>query len=270
MNAVLDLAGARRTRSQLRAVRVSAPDYLVARTLERVVGVFDSYTETTSPVGAIFVAFNRRGIVAIERATDPGAFEADFARRFKRPVARATHAPADLLKRLGRRLRGERARLRFDLSSLTEFERAVLLATERIPHGEVRPYGWVAKEIGRPRAVRAVGSALAHNPIPLAIPCHRVVRSDGLIGDYSMGEGAETKRRVLRSEGVDPDELERLARAGVRYIGSDTTRVFCLPSCRDARRIMPTHRVAFHSAAESLARGYRPCRHCRPVTADAA
>ena len=66
-----------------------------------------------------------------------------------------------------------------------EFERAVLEKALEIPRGEVRPYSWIASEIGRPKAVRAVGSALAHNPVPLVMPCHRVVRADGMIGQYS-------------------------------------------------------------------------------------
>src|SRR6185503_8389727 len=82
---------------------------------------------------------------------------------------------------------------------------------------------------------RAVGSALAHNPVPLVVPCHRVVRSDGLIGQYSMG-GPDAKRRVLGSEGLDTAWLEAEAAAGHRYTGSDTTHIVCHPTCRDARR----------------------------------
>ena len=74
-----------------------------------------------------------------------------------------------------------RVRLQFDLRRLSPFERDVLRKTLEIPRGEARTYGWIAREIGRPGAVRAVGSALNKNPIPLLIPCHRVVRSDGQI-----------------------------------------------------------------------------------------
>ena len=63
----------------------------------------------------------------------------------------------------------------------------MLTKTLEIPSGEVRPYGWVAREIGRPKAVRAVGSALGRNPVPVLIPCHRVVRSDGHVGNYGLG-----------------------------------------------------------------------------------
>src|SRR5262249_10753640 len=142
---------------------------------------------------------------------------------------------------------GGAARMEFDLAGLTPFEQSVLRETLRIPRGEVRPYSWVARRIGRPRAVRAVGTALAHNPIPYLIPCHRVVRADGQIGNYSGG-GPESKRAILGWEGVDPIELDQLARDRVRFVGSDTTHVFCYPTCRAARRITAPHRVPFASS----------------------
>jgi O-6-methylguanine DNA methyltransferase len=135
-----------------------------------------------------------------------------------------------------------------------------------IPYGEVRPYSWVAREIGRPKAVRAVGSALAGNPVTFVIPCHRVVRADGHIGNYGAG-GPEAKREVLGLEGVDTGELEQMAGRGVRYTGSDSTNIYCYPSCRHARRTMSKHEVRFRSAEEAHEAGYRPCRVCRPLEA---
>jgi O-6-methylguanine DNA methyltransferase len=122
----------------------------------------------------------------------------------------------------------------------------------------------VAREIGRPQAVRAVGSALGHNPVPLLIPCHRVVRSDGTLGAYSMG-GPEAKRMVLAAEEVDTARIEVLTHARVRYLGSDTTHIYCFPTCRHARRTGATHQVQFSSGAAASAAGYRPCKVCRPA-----
>jgi len=85
-----------------------------------------------------------------------------------------------------------------DLRGLTPFTRAVLRITAKIPYGELRSYRWVARRLGRPRATRAVGNALARNPIPIMIPCHRVVRSDGSLGGYALGLG--WKRRLLDLE----------------------------------------------------------------------
>jgi len=153
----------------------------------------------------------------------------------------------------------------FDLRGLSDFEQAVLRKALEIPRGEVRPYAWIAAEIGHPRAVRAAGTALAHNPVPLLIPCHRVVRSDGRTGNYALG--AEAKRAILQAEGARPDELDRLAAAGLRYYGSNTTRIFCYPTCGHAQRISEGRRVAFKSGAEAAAAGYRACRVCRPAEA---
>ena len=197
-------------------------------------------------------------------------FEARFLARTGRRARRVAALPADLARRIEKRLAGDRHnRIDLDLRGSTPFEQAVWMKALEIPHGEVRPYGWIAAEIGRPKAVRAVGTALGHNPVPLIVPCHRVVRSDGTIGQYSLG-GPDNKRTILAEEGADPDELEALARAGVRYFGSDTTRIYCMPTCRDARRVTERHLVHFASARAATAAGYRPCRHCRPLGAAVA
>ena len=85
---------------------------------------------------------------------------------------------------------------------LTEFQRRVYAAIVRIPPGETRSYQWVARGIGRPRAARAVGNALRHNPFAPRVPCHRVVRADGSLGGYAGGPAR--KRARLRREGWAP------------------------------------------------------------------
>ena len=82
---------------------------------------------------------------------------------------------------------------------LTEFERSVLKAALAIPFGETRTYSWVAKRIGKPKAVRAVGSALRNNPWPLIIPCHRVIKSDGSLGKYA-GKDTGRKKELIELE----------------------------------------------------------------------
>ena len=84
-----------------------------------------------------------------------------------------------------------------------------------------------------------------------------------MIGQYSLG-GPANKRTILRAEGLDPEDMESAARSGIRYVGSDTTHIVCLPTCHDAKRITSPHRVAFRSLDHAAAAGYRPCRHCRP------
>ncbi len=220
----------------------------------------DAYAEVKTPIGPFFVAWSQKGVTEVVRAESAERFESDYARRFGCRVEPAREVPRRIAAAFAE---SAGTGLHFDLRGLTEFERAVLMKTLEIPRGEVRTYAWIAREIGRPKAVRAVGTALGNNPVPLLIPCHRVVRSDGRIGEYSAG-GPPAKRALLSAEGVPADELERIARAGTRFIGSDTTRVFCMPTCRDARRIRPEHRVAFRSEEQAYRAGYRPCRRCRP------
>ncbi len=244
---------------------VRAPATILPAVLDRA-GAGDAYGRLDTPIGPAFVAYNAQGVSVVMLRVAAAEFENAFRARFGRPIRRAPQIPPRLVAHLTRHLQGGgRSALRFDLRGVSEFERAVLRKALEIPRGEVRPYAWIAREIGRPRAVRAVGTALAQNPIPVLIPCHRVVRSDGSIGNYGYGSAA--KRAVLAAEGVDVKTLETLARAGVHYYGSDTTRIYCFPSCQHARRVSDRHRVLFHSAAEAAAAGYRPCTVCRPARA---
>lgn len=253
----------------LAALREAAPPELAHSTLVAV-GLADDYAVIDSPIGQLRVAWNGRGVSAVEGAPDDAAFERQFLARTGRRARRRVALPAGLERKIARRLAGDRGnRIDLDLRGASEFERAVWLKALEIPRGEVRPYGWIAVEIGRPKAVRAVGTALGHNPVPLIVPCHRVVRSDGTIGQYSLG-GPQNKRTILSAEGLDTVELEGLARAGIRFIGSDSTRIYCLPTCHDARRVTERHKQEFRSARAASAAGYRPCRHCRPMTAAVA
>jgi O-6-methylguanine DNA methyltransferase len=250
----------------LAALALPAPPSLAHSTLATL-GLADEYATLPTPIGDVYVAWNGFGVSSLDRATDDVAFERRFAGSVGRPLRRIQEVPDGLRAAIERRLAGDRrVRLPLDLRGRTPFEQAVWLKALEIPRGEVRPYGWIAAEIGRPRAVRAVGTALAHNPVPLVVPCHRVVRSDGLLGNYSLG-GPHVKREILAAEGLDPDELERLARTGIRYFGSDTTKIYCLPTCRHAKRVTGPHRQLFRSAQASEAAGYRACKVCRPDSA---
>jgi O-6-methylguanine DNA methyltransferase len=112
--------------------------------------------------------------------------------------------PVELPGRLRRLLQDAaagRGEWRPRLEGLGDFRRRVLLETCAIPPGETRSYAWLAERVGHPGAARAVGTALARNPLPLVVPCHRVVRADGRIGHYGCG-GPAAKRALLAEEGV--------------------------------------------------------------------
>jgi O-6-methylguanine DNA methyltransferase len=250
---------------QLATLRAVAPPTVSEEALVAA-GLADHYGPIDTTLGRAFVAWNGRGVSWVGLADEPGRFRRALTAHTRRPAYAADRLPERLERAVGRRLAGDRrARIALDLRGSTSFEAAVWMKALEIPRGEVRPYGWIAAEIGHEKAVRAVGTALAHNPVPLVVPCHRVVRSDGMIGNYSMG-GSENKRRILAAEGLDVPALEAEAAAGIRFVGSDTTHIVCHPTCRDARRVTARHRIRFRSMAQARAAGYRPCRHCRPVS----
>ena len=242
---------------------VKAPAGFADRVLAQV-GMTDSYALFDTVLGPVYVAWNPRGVSAAMRSRTAAEFEEWFAQEIGRRLVRVD-PPADLAARIARQLEGKR-RMRFDLRGLTPFSQAVLHKTLEIPRGQVRPYGWVAREIGHPAAVRAVGTALANNPIPYFIPCHRVVRTDGVIGNYGGG-GPEAKKSILKLEGVELPRLQKLARSRLRYEGVKSTRIFCFPTCYHGRHVKPGNFVYFHDEAEARGAGYRPCKDCRPAVA---
>ncbi len=242
---------------------VAAPPTLRPNVLAEV-GLADRFARMDSPIGPLVVAWNGIGVSAVEADTDDATFAAHHEARTGRRSFAVESLPPRLKNAIHRRLEGDRrVRIELDLRGRSSFEQDVWRKALEIPRGEVRPYGWIAAEIGRPKAVRAVGTALGHNPVPLIVPCHRVVRTDGTIGQYSLG-GPDNKRTILRSEGLDPDGMEALAARGVRYIGSDTTKIICLPTCHHAKRVTDRHRIGLRSFGDGVAMGYRACKVCRP------
>src|SRR5689334_13403559 len=242
---------------------VKAPAGFAERVLAEA-GVTDSYALFGTVLGPVYVAWNPRGVSAAMRAPSAREFEDWFHDNVGRPLVRVD-PPAALAAKIEDQLAGKR-RMQFDLRGMTPFSEAVLRKTLEIRRGEVRPYGWIAREIGHPAAVRAVGTALANNPIPYFIPCHRVVRSDGVIGNYGGG-GPEAKKQILSLEGVQLARLQKLAQSGFRYEGVKSTRIFCFPTCYHGRRAREENFVFFHDEVEARAAGYRPCKDCRPAVA---
>jgi len=248
--------------NELAALQRTAPVDLLDAVM-RGVDLADSYTTIEGPTGPAYVAWNGRGITAFVPVEAVGTRDA-FEQRHPRSASFVDAPPVSIAKHLDRTIKtGRLGELPVDLSSLGDFQRKVLEKCAEIPPGEIRPYGWIAREIGNPGAVRAVGTALGRNPVPVLIPCHRVVRTDGRIGNYAFG--SPMKRQLLEHEGLNPDAVETTARRGIRLVGSDTTGIYCFPTCRHAKRITDPHRVEFRSEEAAKADGYRACKVCRPA-----
>jgi methylated-DNA-[protein]-cysteine S-methyltransferase len=157
-----------------------------------------------SPIGELFVAVTPRGLVCVAfEGEDRDALARRFASALSPRVLTATYMTEAVRRQLGEYFEGAREHfeLRLDRRLMTSFAREVLGATARVPFGQVTTYGAVAKLIGRPTAARAVGAALGSNPIPIVVPCHRVVGASGTLTGYAGG--LERKAFLLHLEG-DP------------------------------------------------------------------
>ncbi|MDB5070394.1 MAG: cysteine methyltransferase [Candidatus Eremiobacteraeota bacterium] len=224
----------------------------------------DRYTRAGSALGTVCVAWNAAGVSAIRLASDEHGFEVWYADRFGRRVVPAIED--DPISSAARaKLHGEDVDVPVDLRDCSPFEQRVLHKAAEIGRGSARPYAWVARELGTPDATRAVGNALGRNPVPLLIPCHRVIRADSSAGGYVFGTDA--KRELLEHEGLDFGALESVARRGFRFIACDVG-YFCLPTCGNVATHVdePGYR-GLRTAEEAHACGLVPCKMCRPIAA---
>lgn len=160
-----------------------------------------AYALIPSPLGPLFIALGERGIVALEFHADGGEAERLAARGLS-----ARHDPdalAEIRAQVGDYFAGRREtfELPVDLSTLTPFEREALDTVAQIPFGQTRTYGEIAQALGKPGGSQAVGQAMGRNPVPLIIPCHRVIAGGNKLHGYSGRGGVETKIALLRLEG---------------------------------------------------------------------
>jgi methylated-DNA-[protein]-cysteine S-methyltransferase len=166
-------------------------------------GLLDvAYDVIDSPVGDLFVGVSNRGLCVISYDTDADLQAERLARGFGSRVLRSPR-PVDPTKRqLDEYFDGKRRRfdLDVDLRLARDFGRVVLEELGRVPFGEMTTYGALAARAGKPRAARAVGTIMNRNPIPIVLPCHRVVGADGSLVGYAGG--LERKQQLLRLEGA--------------------------------------------------------------------
>jgi len=176
---------------------------LLARAGEE--GLIDvAYAVVDSPVGPLLAASTRRGLVEIGFRAD-SELDSLLSRLAARLSPRVLEAPArldDVRRELDEYFSGRRTSfdVPLDWSLSRGFTRRVLRATARVPFGEVSTYRAMATQAGNAKAVRAAGNALGANPIPIVVPCHRILRTGGSLGGY--GGGLERKEFLLRLEGA--------------------------------------------------------------------
>ena len=163
----------------------------------------DQIAKVAGPVGGLWIAYNGHGICGsgFANLTTFARFREELHDRTGRPAGLADSLPAELFDLIEKSFAtGDRDELTFDLRGASPFQKSVWEACLTIPAGETRSYSDLAVDIHRPKAVRAVASALGANPIPVLVPCHRVLRSDGSLGGYAYG--LPIKERLLDREAV--------------------------------------------------------------------
>lgn len=161
------------------------------------------WAEFETPFGPTFVAATSRGVLRLEWGVGDAADRAERLRE-EFPLWGVEEEPEALetvVVELREYFRGDRRSFGVtpDLTGLTPFQQEVLEAISRVPFGERVTYGELARRIDRPKASRAVGNALGRNPVPIIVPCHRVVRSDGDLGGYTAGTGYKEQLLELES-----------------------------------------------------------------------
>ena len=157
-----------------------------------------------SPVGRVFIAVGPAGILAIDFNLQEAEFHDQLKQRGYKRLVRSDDETLAARREVTEYLKGQLLdfSLPSDLSGLTQFQQDVLLLTAQIPRGQVTTYGEIARTLGKPKSSRAVGRALGSNPVPLVIPCHRVIGSDGSLRGYSGGGGIQSKAFLLELEGA--------------------------------------------------------------------
>lgn len=219
---------------------------------------------TASPLGPLLVALGPRGLLMIHYLAGRDARAPLAALRLKFDPVEDRAASERVGDEVRRYLAGEAGALRqpTDLALVeSSFQHQALRQLGEVPRGAVITYAALAGSIAAPRSQRAVGNAMGSNPIPIYVPCHRVVRSDGSVGHY--GGGAQSKARLLRAEGF---RIGRASRLGPDAVWADRrSAIFCRPGCRAAARADRASLLIFANAQHARQAGLLACRLCRPA-----
>ncbi len=244
----------------LRAVRPK-----LARKLARARRPLARLGTIDSAVGRLLVAESARGLLAVQFLDVSEAPDALAALKKDFDLVEDAEVAARIGDEIERYIKGDMHALDrpVDLSLVrTDFQRRALMRLRRtVPPGSVITYQALAAAVGAPSGQRAIGNTMATNPVPLYVPCHRVIRSDGTIGNY--GGGLPRKIRLLRAEGFSVARDHRLPVGSV--MGHLVTHIFCRPQCRAAIRADRAKSVIFADSKRAQSAGLRACKLCHPA-----
>ncbi len=220
----------------------------------------------SSPLGKILIARSELGISLVEYLESERAGTSYLARlaggEVREDRAGVEMVYRELLEYLDRR----RTRLDWPLDlrwAGSDFQRRVLAATAELPYGAVTSYAGIARRIGTPSAVRAVAQALRRNPVPIVIPCHRVIGNGGDLVGYA-GNKISLKRTLLSLEGVPVAARARRIERDHMYVRAGADTEYCVPTCGSLSRQSLAGLTLFGSRGHAESVGLTPCASCRP------
>jgi methylated-DNA-[protein]-cysteine S-methyltransferase len=228
-----------------------------------------AYRAFSSPMGPILIARSELGVSMVEYLGRAGGIGASRLRGMAGVEPVEGGAELEPLEReLLEYVEGRRSHLEWPLDlrlARSEFHRSVLRATAGIPYGAVTSYGHIAAEIGRPTASRAVAQALRWNPLPIVVPCHRVIGGSGSLVGYA-GTRIGLKERLLDVEGVPTERSRGTARVSrdSMYVLYPGDQEYCVPSCPSVTPTRHSQATLFSSRERAEAVGFEPCSTCRP------
>ena len=155
-------------------------------------------------LGMIYTAVSAQGLLAVGIGADGFQTLERVTEKTEAELIAAQGGPATAMVQIIEYLNAERTEfdVSIDYSPFTAFQKRVLETTASVPFGGVATYAEIARRLGNPAAARAVGQALARNPVPIVLPCHRVIASDGALQGFAAGKGIPTKAWLLKHEGV--------------------------------------------------------------------
>ena len=221
----------------------------------------------SSPVGPVLIGRTEEGVSVVEYLSSPSAAASRLARLEGVDTVEDEGQTQGLYRDLLDYLEGRRTQLEWPLDlrlARSDFQRRVLQVTAALPYGAVTSYAHIAREIGAPTASRAVAQAMRRNPLPIVVPCHRVVGSSGDLVGYA-GNKIGLKQRLLTLEGVPVKgegdlHIERPA----MYVRYHAEAEYCLPSCGALPTTPLAELTLFGSRERAEAVGLTPCSSCRP------